>query len=404
MEKNGNRYLTDHSPSWFLPLVLFFSAGWVLNTDNIWEGHSLFLSAAALAMIGFLLTNRWLTSLFLYLSIWLLASQLSLILADSDAAAKTAVFVHKAVITSVGWFMVGGILFVYASRLNCSFNMLSCTIVAIAVMESLIFCSQLLGFDPVLGLLKNISTNYAAVRHVGPAGTIGNPNIFGGFMALSLPFAWYIMRDSRLSVIIILLINAFIVLSNSSTALGSSAIGIFVLAFLTKDKKIIILSVLIAIIGLVWFFGFDKGLYELSGKLQATGEGARLLTWKSTILAWTKHPFIGWGPGSWNNDWTKIKCAECWWDWSHAHNEFLEFIYETGLIGFALLSCYLFSLLNRARYLSNNPEVNALICLVAISATLCLGSFPMHLAATATTIIVGVARLEATCQHDKKAC
>jgi hypothetical protein len=97
---------------------------------------------------------------------------------------------------------------------------------------------------------------------------------------------------------------------------------------LTKYLSAIYL--ILVFLGLVYWTDhhcWDKFLY------------ARGAVWLATLKLWIKHPIVGWGLGSYkvlfyNLAHGKFELEGCWYQ---AHNEYLQYLFEQGLIGLGLL-------------------------------------------------------------------
>jgi O-antigen ligase len=93
--------------------------------------------------------------------------------------------------------------------------------------------------------------------------------------------------------------------------------------------------------GVVWF-GFEQGF----GRLLATSGyeiawGQRLLAWRAAWQLFTGAPWTGCGLGTFRQAFPAVQPADLEGTWSHAHNDPLEILVTTGLVGFLLLAAAL---------------------------------------------------------------
>ena len=89
--------------------------------------------------------------------------------------------------------------------------------------------------------------------------------------------------------------------------------------------------------GVVWF-GFEQGfgrLLSTSGYEIAWGQ--RLLAWRATWQLFLEVPWTGCGLGTFRQAFPAVQPADLEGTWSHAHNDPLEILVTTGLVGFLLL-------------------------------------------------------------------
>ncbi len=151
-------------------------------------------------------------------------------------------------------------------------------------------------------------------------------------------------------------------------------------------------AVFLASVGIVVPFQRLSTLLESSAYLD------RIMIWKIAMSAWSFHPFLGLGLGTFayagrffaNDDGCFV---------GHTENEYLEILVEGGVIGLALAVVLLVSVLRSgmhglgvAKGLERVPILGAVFGIVAL-ATQCLGDFPLHIPAISVTAVILAAHL-----------
>jgi hypothetical protein len=112
----------------------------------------------------------------------------------------------------------------------------------------------------------------------------------------------------------------------------------------------------------------------------------RLAAWQHGILAAQHHLWMGHGLGSWSA--AKLYDVRTHEVWAQAHNEYVQWLYEAGLIGLAAFGAYF---TNLARSLSRIRPSHVIRCVQAIlliAAVLATFHFIAQLAMTAVVLIV----------------
>jgi O-antigen ligase len=115
---------------------------------------------------------------------------------------------------------------------------------------------------------------------------------------------------------------------------------------------------------------------------------ARGPVWISALKLSAKHPIVGWGIGATKAVFPSLAHGkfEAEGAWCSLHNEFLQMLFEGGIIGFGLLVGYVMSLLNKC---------NGIMLLgVILVAYPLLFEFPIHEPCTALLIILFIAFIE----------
>jgi hypothetical protein len=204
-------------------------------------------------------------------------------------------------------------------------------------------------------------------------GTIGNPGLAGGLLALAVPWApvvWWPVLGAGLGA------------AGSTTAAAAALLGAAWRAPWWPAR------------GIAAAGGGVLALAKVGGE----GWGTRPAVWALALGDWLSHPgavVLGWGLGGWAARVPALQGQRTWplgttavEFYLQAHNELLQLAYEGGLVAVVLLAAW--GLAHRAAWGAGARRDQAALLAVAV---LSLAWFPFHvptLAVVAVTI-VGVA-------------
>lgn len=109
-----------------------------------------------------------------------------------------------------------------------------------------------------------------------------------------------------------------------------------------------------------WFNGLDTQTYK-----SLTSFTGRTNIWEITIQSWKENPLFGYGPGLWDIEY-RLKYAPQYVDIvGMAHNQFIQTLGESGLIGIVGLSIYMITLIKYGmRYFSVTRGMSLALVLV----------------------------------------
>jgi O-antigen ligase len=198
-------------------------------------------------------------------------------------------------------------------------------------------------------------------------GTFVNPNHFAMYLeicwAITIAWAWRAWTRSRREhhldrrilrvaplVLFMLLIFAAIAFSGSRAGLLAALAALIAQGFLiaTTFRRwrfgvagAAILAV--ACTGLVAVVGLQRGL----GRFLATSPyevrmNHRLIGYKATLELWQDFKLFGTGLGTFGEAFPRVQPEALSLVWRHAHNDYLELLATTGVLGFALFCSGLF--------------------------------------------------------------
>jgi len=148
-----------------------------------------------------------------------------------------------------------------------------------------------------------------------------------------------------LFVLVVSSVALFMSLSRGGSVIFTLSIFIFYQLILGGKKKkhtgiLITLFTVSTVLMLVWI-GLESILSELSTLLKPAedvGLSARLIVWQASFLKlFLQHPLLGSGLGTFQYVFPAVQPETVYGFWLHAHNDWLEFLVETGAVGFFLV-------------------------------------------------------------------
>ena len=172
--------------------------------------------------------------------------------------------------------------------------------------------------------------------------TFGNPIFFAAFLVVTIPVALGVLFSSEKRAMRAL-IAAFVLLSlfalfytKTRAAYIGFAVSLIVFFWITirsRRLKLIMLTALIVISG---FFVYKTKNIWLRDQ-------AHSLIWRDTLTMWSTSPLFGTGLGTFHIYFPRFASEELKHRWpqgqaivNDAHNEFIQYLGETGIIGFGI--------------------------------------------------------------------
>lgn len=252
------------------------------------------------------------------------------------------------------------------------------------------------GFDPTCEFLFQRPTSACWQKEFNPAqrifSTLGQPNWFASFLILTLPLSVAFLSFSRkiehkvLFTIFTLTILLALIFTNSRSGFVGASIAILALIlllgkkFITQNKRVLLPLLAVAIVTLVLFgSSFITRFKELAAGKAAGGTETstlRLIVWQGAIDIFTKNPLLGTGPETFAYSYQKYrplehnKTTEWNFFYNKAHNEFLNYLANIGILGFILYLTFLFfvvkNLLQIAKYAESETATLAKAILAAL--------------------------------------
>lgn len=261
-----------------------------------------------------------------------------------------ALFPTSTVITSSVILVLLGALIFYAS-LDISEIWIKKSLALVVILTIPFSAIQLAGYDI-----------FDRVFYTHPSSLYGNPFVYGSFLAIVAPL---FIRN----IIIIILIGFGILASQSWLAIVAATIGCLVAL---KPKLLITLAAVISL----------SIIAIISPKRDwITPLGDRIIAWHGATRYLRKFKWIfGQGPGAYywlgHNIQGGDKMSGVY---VQAHNEYLQLVFDYGVLGLICLAGFLFS-----RRWSFDIQTGAIVSLAIVS----LFGFPFRTALTATPTIM----------------
>lgn len=196
-------------------------------------------------------------------------------------------------------------------------------------------------------------------------GTFVNPDHFAMYLEIVLPVAlavgWWCVRRVKKELMefkvliagppILVWLLLFVALAFSGSRAGLVA-GIFaavlqgvLIAASAKHWKPGVSGILAATMGIlsVAFIGLQEGL----GRWLATSAyeltwNVRLEVYRQTLALWQRFPLLGSGLATFREGFPAVQASPSPGAWWHAHNDYLELLATTGVVGFAMTAVALF--------------------------------------------------------------
>lgn len=313
------------------------------------------------------------------------------------------------------------------------------------------------GFFGIYGILQYNGIDFSFwIRNIGRQqvfGLFGNVNYFAEYLIIPLPVAiasFFIFRNKLyktlvfFSIITMGLSLIFTFTRGSYLALGVSISVMFLLflslqgkEFLKKNRKIfifiIILMVIISILFIVpnplnqtgTVLSKIKGRVALTQLITDNSLRARLATWKSALIMIKERPWLGLGIGTFKYNSLRYiaKFLEQGENRSfyptlastEAHNEYLQFWAEIGIIGLLIFIWFIISYfkycLKMIKKIKDEYAQGILIGMIGVAVAMVVDSifgFPLHLPASVSlfwliiALSITLIRIKVYAQENKK--
>ena len=222
------------------------------------------------------------------------------------------------------------------------------------LVSSLLIIESLISLLPLFSFINDNGLSFSNIKSVDLnqfKGVTGNRNITTASIAIKFPFLFYLIYKSKISAKFLFttfsifpLLSLFLI--NSRAALLSFIVFLFFSSsYLILFNRKRLISLFFLSIGII--FSFSISTYILPSKSIETTQrlasinfsnessSQRLFLWDNALDYISNNPFIGCGIGNW-----KVESAAYWGNLGnnylvpfHAHNDFLEFSTELGIIG-----------------------------------------------------------------------
>lgn len=209
-----------------------------------------------------------------------------------------------------------------------------------------------------------------------PFGPFVNRNHFAGFTGMIIPLTLglAIIKHTREKKIfygflsVIMSVAVFFSLSRGgivSFCSGMALFGVLLLASRLQQRKVWLIGIfLVAVLTYLVWLGVDPIMARFS-QTDITKE-QRLIVWSTTLTAAKDFWLTGSGLGTFLNVFPLYSPASVQSIYDHAHNDYLEFLLETGLGGALLLACFI-GILLRSVFRSSFEGRQGIMLMAALS-------------------------------------
>jgi len=232
-----------------------------------------------------------------------------------------------------------------------------------AVLQALYGFAQTQGIDPIF-----VRTTFQ--DQWLPVGTLGQQTLYGPFLAAACGAAIFLEP-----VLLVVLLPAALLTLSSMTFLSLCAVaGVYVVHRAGLKIAAGCLALLI-VLGAGAFFLFPSSF--------AFDDQGRFQIWRSALKLWSDRPFFGYGLGSYPVlaplD-QSVKLATEHGYFIQAHNDYVQVLFETGLLGFLVVLGAFFEVGRGIKRTFGTKEGKAWTAVFAAIAANALGNFTFHVA------------------------
>ena len=261
----------------------------------------------------------------------------------------------------------------------------------------------------VFAMIQDVSGTKAIYWIVEPSsvaaqiyGPFVNRNHYAGLMELLIPLPFLLCLSQRperrlplLGAGVLMALSVFLCRSRG----GMAALGaelVFIAVFLSRirhrAKSFAAIGVIVAVLAvLIVWVGSDPVVHRLTDMKDAS----RLSIYRDTFRMWWSKPVVGHGAGTFDLVYPTYQSFVTDSLINHAHNDYLELLSETGLIGMGLIVWFLVNAYRNAgqniRLGSRSPGSAALIAVLAGITGLLVHSlvdFNFHIPSNAALFLV----------------
>ena len=327
-----------------------------LSFGIIHVGQHLAFLIAFVAILASTVKNNWITGFFWYLCAWIL-----FICIFRMAYGMPNVVFGDAMNQFI--FFSGG-LAIYSAIANQKTNIQLETYYNIICIAALIQAgmaiSQFFGFDPVIWGLNLFTDARPFLDPNTMTGTLGNNNFLSAYVAISLPF--FFRKNWFYGIILLVPVLYF---GKTTSAFVPAIIGTTLYFWPKLNNKLKVIVVSLGAVSCVFYAVFQHTPFYLN---------PRWVAWSKALGLWFYSPYsvaFGRGPGA------------GWGESYPMHNEWLQGLYQFGIIGLALMCGYVLT-----ACLTTCRKNRILFTAFIIAIINMFGNYSLHLSPSAFLIII----------------
>lgn len=234
---------------------------------------------------------------------------------------------------------------------------------------------QIAGVDPLFSRAA-----VAGLEGRLPGGFAGHHTFFG-LLCAWLAFFWLWRRN----YVFALLCAAGVLLTKSAFAGASLVYGLLWFLYCRGKKKLAVLagSVLL-IVGASLFIDSEK-------PSDFFFHNGRLPIWVYAVNALAERPWLGYGVGEFSKEFPAYHQVLRDKRWEEAHNELIEYVFNTGLVGLLALLPLMIAVLVRLWRIPRSPAKELAVGTLIMLGVNAMGNFPLQIAPFATGAIYALA-------------
>ena len=286
--------------------------------------------------------------------------------------------INEGLVTLYKLVIIGSILF-------------SCLVAFKKIDNALIFLCKLFALSLIIECGYTVFDFFTSDNSF--TGISNNRNISSSSIVFKLIFLIYLISHSskgifkvQLKILEVLTIVSVIILQSRLGLYSVFFIYTFYFFLNTKRKKEFFISILISVLILVFFNQsnfknkIDKS-FGVENLLEDDSSVQRLSFYEASISLFKQKPFFGHGLGSWKYkslQYNRQNNKNILLPY-YTHNDFLQILMETGIIGLFIYLLFFYSITFRLlTSLKNNKNYNFLIIMLVVVIFNSLINFPIH--------------------------
>lgn len=265
-------------------------------------------------------------------------------------------------------FALTGTIFVCSNIERNDFIRIAKAVAISATLVSAFSLLQVIGLDPLKTITK-IKVIPGSADHRIVAALLDHPDLLGNYLAISLPFFFY-LRGTRYLISMFLVIFILIFVKSSISILAAFA-AFFVFMFLkNRDSNKWRNGLLVGFVCLSLFVFFAKGFNKIN-----TGFTGRTPVWHEMINRMS-NPAFGQGLGVVKS----LNVITSNQYWMFAHNDYVEIYCCLGALGLFLFFLIVINSFRNFNYRKDNLLGFSFLASFVAFLIIMFGSFPMEIA------------------------
>ncbi len=320
---------------YMLPFMFILIPFAIISRGLVHDGERLFFTIAFIVIVGSLIENRWLRYFLWYLAGWQFFIAVSQLITGEAGRWLTMALVPQQGGYHIDFFIghslyiaMGALIFHAVSKSKVPRETYFNVIRAITIIETVIALAQWFGFDPILHGMGLIVPTQESLGAHEISGSLGNFNFVAAWLAITLPlffqgkWKWFILP-----------MGLVFYAAHTGAAFTAAIIGSVYYWWPKIKARERVLGLMASILGLGWY-NFLYHPHKLDGeRFQILGMAFR------DIGSSFWHIIFGFGPDALTRNQFPL------------HNEYVQCLYQFGLVGVALMLAFLFTFSTRSKVL-----------------------------------------------------